>query len=368
LVKPEQPLWLSDASRRFMEGVADLADCSPMVYRRISRRGRRWNPASLLEPHDGDGHRIDLLRGTVDRVLWDGDHAIGVRLTEGNATSDALASKGVVLCAGTIATPAILMRSGIGPRDGLERHGIEVRFDSPHVGANLQDHLIMPVIFETQSKDPFNAKASLRDIVRWQTLGGGPVGSNIAECGGLFNNDSVQIHVTPTHYLAFPNDAVASVMTLGVNVTQPRSRGSVRLGSSSPYKRARIDANYLAEPFDQTSTIQAVHLARSIAESTCFAEWITREVLPGSKRESDESIAKSIARYAQTLYHPVGTCRIGCQTDSVIDSEFVVRGAEQLWIADASVLPRLTIGNPSATVMSLATLAASWIKTKVDQH
>jgi choline dehydrogenase-like flavoprotein len=358
LVKPQQPRWLSDASSHFMAAAADLPDATAMVYERVNRQGRRWNPASLLDDEDTDDSSLEVVRATADRLIWDQDRAVGVRIVDGNSPINLRASRGVVLSAGTIATPMILMRSGIGPRADLLRHGIDVRVEASTVGRDLQDHLIMPVVFQTRSKNIFRANPTVRDVVRWQTLGNGPVGSNIAECGGLFSNDTIQIHVTPTNYLTFPKPTVSSVMTLGVNLTQPVSRGSIGIRSSNADEPPLIDAGYLVDDSDRIGTIQGVRFARFLATKTRLADWITTEELPGGKRESDESIAKSIARYAQTLYHPVGTCRMGCHDDAAVDPEFAVRGTQGLWVADASILPTLTVGNPSATVMSLAWLAA----------
>jgi choline dehydrogenase-like flavoprotein len=366
LIAPQQPLWLSEASRRFIEAVCDFPDSTPLIYSRVNRHGRRWNPASLLERGEGKSPKVEVVRAAVDQVVWDKDRAVGVRVLQGDSSSQLSSSHGVVLCAGTLATPSILMRSGIGPRDALGCHKIDVRCEHASVGKNLQDHLIMPVIFETKSTNVFTLNASVRDTARWQAVGAGPIGSNIAESGGLFHRGKVQIHITPTNYLTFPQESDASVMTVGVNLTQPRSRGTVTVASKDLQIPPCIDPNYLADESDLEGTIRAVQLARRIAFDTCIAEWITREALPGPKRASDTSIAKSIARYAQTLYHPVGTCRMGCQTDSVVDSKFELRGSEGIWIADASVLPQLTQGNPNATIMMLATLAADSVKRQLE--
>ena len=366
LIAPQQPLWLSEASRRFIEAVCDFPDSIPMIYSRVNRRGCRWNPASLLESGEGDSPTVEVVRAAVDRVVWDRDRAVGVHVVAGNSSSELSSRHGVVLCSGSLVTPSILMRSGIGPRDELTRHKIDVRCEHASIGKNLQDHLIMPVIFETKFPSVFSLKASVRDTARWQALGSGPIGSNIAESGGLFNRGKVQIHITPTNYLTFPQRSVTSMMTVGVNLTQPRSRGTVTIASKDLQIPPCIHPNYLAEESDLEGTIRAVELARRIAFDTCIAEWITREVMPGPKRTSDASIAKSIARYTQTLYHPVGTCRLGCQTDSVVDSDFALRCTAGLWIADASVLPRLTQGNPNATIMTLATLAADSVKLQIE--
>lgn len=365
LVEPQRPLWLSEASRRFMQAVAGFRDSVPQVYLRLNRHGRRWIPASLLNRCDRVRENIEVVRAAVDRIVWDKDRAVGVCIVQRHHSSQLISRHGVILCAGALATPTILMRSGVGPRDELASHQIDVRCEHPSVGKNLQDHLIMPVIFETKSASAFSMTASVRDTARWQTVGAGPIGSNIAECGGLFNQSQIQTHITPTNYLTFPRTTDAAVMTVGVNLTQPRSRGSVNIASRDYQDKPRIYPNYLADPSDLRGTIDAVRCAREIAFETSLHEWIRGEILPGPKRDSDDSIARSVARYAQTLYHPVGTCRLGRQNDSVVDSRFTLRSTEGLWIADASILPQLTQGNPNATVMTLATLASDRVSQQI---
>ncbi len=361
-VKPERPNWLSDASQRFVRAAEGLAGADPMVYQRLNRDGRRWNPAEML----ASDKRIQVVRAAVHSVIFDHDRAKGVRVVDGSSTGELVASKGVALCAGAIATPSILMRSGIGAGDALAQHGINVRIDQPNVGENLRDHLIMPVVFHTKSSIPFSNKPTLRDVVRWQTLGTGPIASNIAECGGLFEGGRFQVHLTPTHYLMFPEHDSTSAMTIGVNVTDPASRGSIALDSCRAHDPPRISPNYLHDGGDVEGTIQAVRLARTLATRHPLCDWVDSELLPGIKRDTDESIARSISRYAQTLYHPVGTCAVGSSADAVVSPDFALRGCERLWIADASLFPRMTTGNPNAAVMTLAAMAAESIAGIVD--
>jgi choline dehydrogenase-like flavoprotein len=148
-------------------------------------------------------------------------------------------------------------------------------------------------------------------------------------------------------------------MTLGVNLTQPNSSGEIELvdrtGSS------KIHSRYFDDPSDLDAMVEGVFLARSLAQLSPLCDSVECETLPGEKRKSKAGVAKAVARYAQTLYHPVGSCRLGSRPDSVVDMDFTVRGTEQLWVVDASVLPRLTIGNPNAMVMTLAVMAAERI-------
>jgi choline dehydrogenase len=170
--------------------------------------------------------------------------------------------------------------------------------------------------------------------------------------------------VTPTHYLTYPQQGATAAMTIGVNVTQPQSSGCVRLVSQSPQDAPSIEPRYFDHEVDLSQTIRGVRLARDIASRSPLVEFIRRELVPGEKRFGDAEIARAVGRYAQTLYHPVGTCRLGL-VDSVIDQRFAVHGVERLWVVDASILPQLTEGNPNATVMTLAWLAAEMISEQV---
>lgn len=346
-VEPERPRWVSPVSLAFLKTVENQSpDARPMLYPRFNQRGRRWTASRLL-----DGVDVRLVDGQVDVVLLHGNRAVGVRLIDGR---EIRCRQRVVLSAGTIASPAILMRSGVGPESILRDCGIRVRVKSERVGQNLQDHLIMPVIFGVSKTHRFSPIASVRDVARWQTMGTGPISSNLAECGGLFLNDQVQLHVTPTHYLSFPAPNAPAAMTIGVNVARPLSRGRIRISSADASDKAIIHANYLSESNDLRTTTEAVGLARSIAESGPLRDLLGPEILPGKKRATDRQLAKAVSRYAQTLYHPVGTCAIGRDDESVCDARGFVRGVESLQVMDASLLPRIPTGNPSVTILLMA--------------
>ena len=359
LTRPEHPAWLSESSHRFLKATAQWSDASPMAYARLNRDGRRWNPADLLTAGRQNGS-IQMRRAMVDRMIWKDDRIIGVETLDKHGVNSIHARKGVILCAGSIATPAILMRSGIGPRNQLNKLGINLRYDTDRVGNNLRDHLIMPVIFQVKS-GRFPTRYSTRNIAQWQTMGSGPLASNLAECGGLFQNNTIQIHVTPTHYLTHPRQAEHAFMTIGVSSTQPQSTGQIQLTASDARAPLRIDARYLQEPDDLKTTIKGVELARRLVKDTSLSQWIVSESIPGKRRGTARDMEKAIARYSQTLYHPACTCPLGSESDSIITPNFSIRGAEQGWVADASILPRLTHGNPNATVMLLAYSAAKRI-------
>jgi len=367
-VRPESPRWLSQSASRFLAAAESLTQTSqvtgrPMIYLRCNREGRRWTPASLLGKL-ADDERLRIVRATVDRIAWDRDRAVGVVVQSGSSQETIRCDRQLILCGGAIATPAILMRSGIGPRDALTEHRIKVRVELGGVGRNLADHLVMPVVFGLRRGARFPTETTPRDLARWQALGTGPLASNLAECGGLFADDQLQLHVTPTHYLSHPTAQSPAAMTIGVNVTDPKSRGRLTLRSPRAADVPLIEPGYLSEPADLSRTVEGVHLARQIAGQSSLTSWITQELVPGAKRVDESAVCKAIARYSQTLYHPTGTCTLGTGDNAVVDANLSVRGLENVAIVDASVFPNLATGNPQAAVMTLATHYTSFLMGK----
>jgi len=219
----------------------------------------------------------------------------------------------------------------------------------------------MPVIFRTRGENFSINSADTRDLARWQTLGHGKPASNIAECGGLFRDQAVQLHVTPTHYLTYPKVSSHPMMSIGVNVTEPQSRGSLTLSSTHHDQPPLITPGYLSDPADLQSTIEAVKWVREWVQSVADESWIESEVLPGRKRADERSLARAISHYAQSLYHPVGTALVGDHSSAPITPHFQTRQVESLWSVDGSILPQLTMGNPSVTIMMLALMASQTI-------
>ena len=196
-------------------------------------------------------------------------------------------------------------------------------------------------------------------------MGSGPLASNLAECGGLFLQDSVQIHVTPTHYLNYPKPTDHAFMTIGVNASQPQSTGMLHLQSADPRMPVSIHPRYLQDASDREKTINGIRFARRLVTETSLAQWTVSEAVPGQKRDSNRDLEKAVSRYSQTLYHPTGTSHMGAMPSSVVTPDFQLRGLRQAWVVDASVLPKLTLGNPNATIMLLAFKAAKKLVERV---
>ncbi len=356
LIQPEKPRWVSESAQAFVAAFLD-DDNHPIIYPRFNRDGKRWTAKQLLQLAPAGS--ITVVRRIVDRVLWRDNTAIGVRCLNDHGEENVFAGHGVVLSAGAIASPTILCRSGIGPESTLAALGITAIRNCEAVGKNLQDHLVMPIIFQTRETTSFVDTVSTAELCRWLVSGCGPLACNIAECGGLFRDGQLQLHVTPTHYLKFPYEDGPPALTIAVNATQPFSRGYVRCATIDPRIAPEIETGYLSDSRDLCTLIDAVHWIRRTLTKSPLNQFIAAELVPGERRMTDEAIAKSVARYSQTLYHPVGTLAMGSDFDSVVDARFFVKGCDRLWVADGSILPVITQANPSVTLMSLAWLAAA---------
>lgn len=368
-VRPEQPRWTCTATRHFL-ATAKFLGLDAHLFSRMTHQGLRRTAADLLHESDA-ASSITKVLGHAKKIRVENGRAIGIELAAlGTAEYEWIrAKRSVIICTGTVASPLLLIRSGIGPRAMLECNAIEPVAVAEEVGTNLCDHLIMPVIFATQLRDRFPTSPSCRDIARLRDAGTGPLASNLAEAGGVFSlrhNDEdflVQLHVTPTHYLLHPDDRAPSAITVGVNLCNPRSRG--RIGYSSKENLAEshveIDPAYLSDATDLNRLLVAVEFARAIVQHSSLSSFVHEELVPGTKRSGGEALRRAIARFSQTLYHPTGTCRMGLDSRSVVDEQLAVRGVPGLHVIDASVLPTIPAVNPNATIMMLAMHAGKLI-------
>jgi choline dehydrogenase len=349
------------------------------LYSIAQRQGRRAHSAEQLDVlaelqvfTNCHAERIELQRG----------RAVGLDVAFAGEGSQRLsATRGIVLCAGVIGTPQLLWQSGIGCAQALHDVHIDCQVDLPAVGSNLQDHLVYPLVFSTHTPDGLRRRSTPVDRRLYRASGQGVLASNIAEAGALLslNRDctastpELQIHFTPTHYLRYPKLASTdNHLTLAVTDLHPRSRGSLtpRLAAASRGNGARVDVaidpHYLEHPDDLERLLAGVEAARAIAGQPSLNRIISAEQLPGPKRQDKRSLQRSIQTLAQSIYHPVGTCRMqvpqgneGSRAEtpaeaSVVDGEFRVHGVEGLRIADASVLPDLPSGNSNAVTLLLA--------------
>lgn len=290
------------------------------------------------------------------RILTEGDRAIAVTTDTGIVH----ARREIIVSAGAIDTPRLLMLSGIGPVDHLRKVGIEPVLDLPGVGANLQDHVETPVSWEA-AKDPGVSMTGL-DLGLYAPL----LSDEAFDMQATIGHFSYWLHAEPFDELPRPERA----FTFAPNVARPSSRGTIRLASADPNDRPIIDPKYFTDPdeHDERILVEGIRLARRLAETSALADWIVKEISPGPALTTDEELGAYARRYSNTVYHPSCTCRMGADGDAqaVVNARLKVRGIEGLRIADASVFPELVRVNPNMTVVMVGSKAAELIQDDYD--
>ena len=308
-------------------------------------------------------------------LVFEGGRAAGVTYRYQGREETARAEAEVILAAGAIATPQLLMLSGIGPADHLRERGIYVITDMPAVGANLMDHPAVPVLWSTPSVKGLWESTRNRDFARWRMTHRGPLASNVAEAGGFARSDprlsapDLQWHVLPVAYreqgLA---DPARRAMTVLVTLVDTASRGRVKLASRDPRHRPLIDPDYLSDVRDLNALAVGVRMARDYGTAAPLSKICAEELTPGDGIHTDHELRDFIRRTVVTAYHPAGTCAMGGDVarsasgyDSVVDPLLRVRGVAGLRIVDASVMPTLPRGDLTAPVVAIAERAADLI-------
>jgi choline dehydrogenase len=308
----------------------------------------------------------------VTRVVFEGRRAIGVDYIDGGQSRRARADREVLLSGGTINSPQLLMLSGVGPADTLRAHGIAIRHDAPGVGANLQDHLDICTLHASTQRVTYDRASDLRIAVDYFLRGRRGAGtSNIAEGGAFLRSPlatderpDIQLHFVPAqlddhgrHRL--PGDGY----TVHACFLRPRSRGHLTLASADPAAKPRIHAAYLsdAEGFDARMMVECARLSRELLMQPAFDAFRGAPVIPARNDLDDAALLAFVRAKAESVYHPVGTCRMGRDPASVVDPLLRVRGVEGLRVVDASVMPRLIGGNTNAPTIMIAERAAAFI-------
>ncbi|MCW5654868.1 GMC family oxidoreductase N-terminal domain-containing protein [Hydrogenophaga sp.] len=281
----------------------------------------------------------------------------------------------VVLCAGSIGSPALLQRSGIGPAPLLRRHGITPRHELPGVGENLQDHLQIRAVFKVQGASTLNVLSSslwgkARIGLEYALSRSGPMSMAPSQLGAFARSDAtqphanLQYHVQPLSLDAFGEPLHRfPAFTASVCNLNPGSRGHVRITSAQPDAAPAIAPNYLATPEDRRVAADSLRLTRRIVAQPALAKYQPEEFRPGVQFQSDEELARLAGDIASTIFHPVGTTRMGRDDDpmAVVDSRLRVRGVAGLRVVDAGVMPTITSGNTNSPTLMIAEKAARWI-------
>ena len=345
-------------------------------YQVTQSGGRRWSAAdAYLHPASSRPNLTVVTDALVTGVEISAGRATAVRYVHRGAEELARAEAEIILSAGAIGSPHLLMLSGVGPADHLHEHNIAVMADSPGVGANLSDHPVVTAMWAAPKARSLWEQAGRRNLARWQLTHSGPMTSNIAEAGGFTRTDpallapDIQWHVLPVPYvdggLADPATRALSIL---ITLVSSGSRGRISLRSADPRHKPAIDPAYLSDLADFDPLVRAVGIARDIAARKPLARQLTTELAPGPRAESDAEVKEWIRGNLSTIYHPVGTCTMGgdspvaaSKLTSVVDTQLRVRGVERLRVVDASVMPTAPRGNTNAPTIALAERAADLI-------
>lgn len=364
-------------ARAFVEagrslGLADLADANGPRQDGIGlthvnqRRGRRMSAAdAFLRPALQRPNLHVVTEAMVERIRFDGRRAVAVVYRRGNTIIQAQAQREIVLAAGAINSPQILMLSGIGPATNLGPHGVTVLSHMPGVGANLQDHLATAATYHCRLPVSLASAESLGNLLKYLLLGRGPLTSNVGEAlafirtrEGLVAPD-IELILAPSFFVAHgAGNPPGHGFTIGAILLRPESRGTISLKSSDPAVAPAIRANYLSTPGDVATMLAGVRFSRKIAAVPAFAPYRGEEHIPGATITSDADLEAVVRQRCETLYHPVGTCRMGKDPAAVVDANLKVHGFEGLRVADASVMPTLIGGHTHAPVVMIAEKAA----------
>jgi choline dehydrogenase len=339
------------------------------LYQVTQRRGMRWTTADgYIKPARKRGNFSVLTNTLVLRVRIDNGAAVGVEAERDGQVGFIRATKEVVVSAGAINTPQLLMLSGVGPADHLAEHGISVIVDNPNVGDHYMDHPMFLVNVETTAKGTLHEAESPKWLLTYLTRRTGLLTSNIGEAGAFFHTRSgdaapdMQYICAPGYFYdhgfrTYPAPAVG----IGCSLVGARSTGHVRLRSSDPKDRPAITANYLKEPEDMQAMIAAVERVRQVVGSEPLRGLVGREIHPGGDTSSRQALDKIIRREVEHTYHPACTARIGTESSGVVDPQLRVHGVHRLRVADASVFPVIPHGNTNAPTVMVGEKAATMI-------
>jgi choline dehydrogenase-like flavoprotein len=331
-------------------------------FQLTQRNGKRWSTADgYLHPVAGRPNLEVRPCTYVERIVFEGDRAVGVELVHEGVRETVRAEREVILAAGAYQSPVLLMLSGIGPADDLAAFGIAVRGDLP-VGENLQDHCMVNLNYLTDEPGLFGIFTP-ENFELLEAEGRGPLCSNYPEAGGFFRTrpdlpaPDVEFHFAAAPLvdegLAPPTD---HGYCFGPVIVKPRSRGKVMLRAPLADSKPRVLCNFLTTEDDRASMIAGVRIALEIAAQPAL-EAIVREALSVPTSDSEQDIVDWVTRAAQTVYHPTSTCAMG----SVVDSQLHVYGTEGLRVVDASVMPTITRANTHAPTVMIAEKAADLI-------
>lgn len=342
------------------------------------KRGRRWSSARAFLHPVRHRKNLDVMTHTlIDTLLFKGTRCVGARVIKNGQVTE-IKAKEVVLSTGAVATPVILERSGIGQETVLSAHGITPYLCLPGVGENLQDHLQIRLQYRLAQGDTLNTQANswlgrLKMAAQYAVTQSGPLSMAPSQLGAFFKSSDLvdradlEFHVQPmtadklgTKLHPFPG------ITTSVCHLRPASRGSIHLGGPSPDAPPIIDPRYLSESSDRDVALNAMRKTRELMQDQALVPFGPSELKPGADIQSDEALLKAAGDLATTIFHPVGTAKMGDERDpmAVVSHDLKVHGVDNLYIADASIMPTITSGNTHAPTVMIAERLSEWLSAR----
>ncbi|MCB9657552.1 MAG: GMC family oxidoreductase N-terminal domain-containing protein [Polyangiales bacterium] len=385
---------ISPVSRAFIDAVTDVTGVprtddfngkeqhGPSLYQMNCRDGLRYGTGEAFVEPAKKRPNFTIETGAIARKLvFEGKRCVGVRYRQERALLTARATREVILSAGAVGSPHLLLLSGIGPAAHLKEHGIDVLHNLPGVGQNLHDHLFVPVTYRAPTSghrgSPGHFFAGMFRELALGAVGRGGTwfGKTVFESGAFLKSSpdqpipDIQFHTLPWGYPDPNQDGPdrphvddGYCFTIMPTLIYPKSRGEVKLRNSDPEGAPIFDPRYLEHPDDLKLLVRAIRLGREIMRSPKVASLLGEELAPGVHAQTDEALADEVRLRATTVYHPVGTCRMGKDENAVVDPLCRVHGIEGLRVADASIMPQITGGNTNAPCFMIGEKAAALIK------
>ena len=346
------------------------------LFQVTQKDGERWSAArAYIEPHRENRTNLHVRTGAlVQKILFEGRRATGVRVRKGRSRSEDLRARGaVIVSAGAFGSPQALMLSGIGPSKHLQEHGIAALHDQGEIGRNLQDHVDYVASFETRSKDfigdsLIGTARMAKAMIEYRLRRTGIMTTPYAEAGGFWRSDpslpaaDIQYHFVPAMLEDHGREKVKGHgFSCHACVLRPESRGTVTLNDTDPASPARIDPNFLDDDRDISVLRAGVRQMYRIFATSPLSDYEGTD-RQNADTDDDDALDQLIRSRADTVYHPVGTCRMGKDASSVVDPELRCRGMDGLYVADASIMPKIVSGNTNAPSIMIGERCADFVK------
>jgi len=343
------------------------------LHQRTLAGGRRMSTAvAYLKPLLRSPN-FTLVTGAVgQKIVFSGRRAVGIDYRRGRSLARVHATQEVILTSGAIGTPKLLLLSGLGPADHLKSAGVPIVADMPGIGSNLQDHFDCYLVYDCSGPHTYHGGFQpLTEFawgLRYYLTRSGPLASNFVEAGAFVTVDpssaspDVQLHLLPAYVVDSGRERIRGYgISLYTNMLRPRSRGTVRLSSADAAAPPVIDPNFLADPYDMKIAVGGLKRAREVMQAPALRPYIAAERMPGPDTHTEAELSAYVKRIGKTDYHPVGTCRMGMDSEAVVDPLLRLNGFERLRVVDASVMPTVVSGNTNAPTIMIGEKGADMI-------